>query len=73
MQRLFLIIFCIFYATFKKPADPNSKKNQPDADPDADLIKNHSKKLKICQNMKKSIKNNFSSTYRLEILRRKII
>ena len=33
-------------ATFKKPADPNSKKNQPDADPDADLIKNHSKTLK---------------------------
>ena len=36
--------FCIFSATFEKPADPNSKKNQPDADPDADLIKNPSNK-----------------------------
>ena len=26
-QHLFLIIFCIFFSTFKKPADPNSKKN----------------------------------------------
>ena len=38
--------FCIFSATFEKPADPNSKKNQPDADPDAHLIKNPSKKIK---------------------------
>ena len=27
-QHLFLIIFCICFSTFKKPADPNSKKNQ---------------------------------------------
>ena len=26
-QHLCLIIFCIFFSTFKKPADPNSKKN----------------------------------------------
>ena len=57
MQHLFLIIFCIFYATFKKPADPNSKKNQPDADPDAGLITNPSKKSKICRKYKKICKN----------------
>ena len=40
-------------ATFEKPADPNSKKNQPDADPDADLIKNPSKKIKNMSKYKK--------------------
>ena len=44
-------------ATFEKPADPNSKKNQPDADPDADLIKTPSNKLKVCRKYQKIFKN----------------